>query len=315
MALAMDETRVADRIWNELEAELTPTGEIAPLSILYATDGSVEAKRAEALLQKLPLPAGSSVHVLVVTAGAEWTMPEWFVAGEHAWGEKVATEGARALAREGVTSVGTSRSGAVAYEIIEAAEEYHVDLIVVGSKGLTGLAGFVLGSVARNVAKHARRSVLVARELRHDLKHVLLAIDGSPHAERAVRLMARLPLPADTIVQVAQVVTVHQPYAVVAPEFLVEYHAAMTAAEKQETAAAQARAQAVCDYLRRHGKQAEPLVLHGDPADEILKAVGTSETDLVIAGARGVSLIEGLLVGSVADRLLKMAPCSVLLAR
>lgn len=315
MALAMDETRVADRIWSELEAELAPEGGTPPLKILYATDGSAEAKRAEALLQKLPLAAGSSIHVLVVTAGAEWTMPEWFVAGEHAWGEKVATGAAAALAREGVTSVGASRSGSVAYEIIEAAEEYNVDLVVVGSKGLTGLAGFVLGSVARNVAKHARRSVLVARELRHDLKHVFLAIDGSPHAERAVRLTARLPLPADTVIQVAQVVTRHQPYALVAPEFLVEYQTAMTEAEKQETASAQTRAQTVCDYLRRHGKQAEPLVLRGDPADEILKAAGKGEADLILVGARGVSLIEGLLVGSVADRLLKMAPCSVMLSR
>jgi nucleotide-binding universal stress UspA family protein len=311
----MDETRVADRIWNELEAELAPGGETAPLNILYATDGSAEARRAEALLQKLPLAAGSTIHVLAVTAGAEWTMPEWFVAGEHAWGEKVATEGAGALQREGVTSAGTSRSGSVAYEIIEAAEEYHVDLVVIGSKGLTGLAGFMLGSVARNVAKHARRPVLVVRELRHDLKRVLLTIDDSPHAEQAIRLTARLPLPADTVIQVAQVVTTHQPYALVAPEFLVEYQTAMTEAEKQETAAAEERTREVCEHLRRHGKQAEPLVLHGDPADEILKALGKHEADLVIAGARGVSLIQGLLVGSVADRLLKLAPCSVLLSR
>lgn len=310
-----DETPVVDRLWDVLEAELAPEGELPPLQILFATDGSAEAKKAEQLLQRLPLPPGSTIHVLAVTARAEWTMPEWFTAGEHAWGEKVAAEGARFLEREGVTSTGTARSGSVANEIIEAAEEYQVDLVVLGSKGLTGLAGFMLGSVARNVAKHAQRPVLVARELRNELKRVVLAIDGSIHALQAVRMAIRLPVPADTLVQVVQVVPARQPYALIAPEFLVEYETVMSEAEKQETATAHSRTQAACNRLITSGKKAEPVVLHGDPADEIIKFAQQSETDLIIAGARGISVIQGLLVGSVADRLLKLSSSSVLLVR
>ena len=56
-----------------------------------------------------------------------------------------------------------------------------------------------------------------------------------------------------------------------------------------------------------------PAVLEGDPAGEVLRLAQTRGADLVIAGARGVSMIEGLLVGSVADRLLRKMPCSVLL--
>jgi nucleotide-binding universal stress UspA family protein len=54
-------------------------------------------------------------------------------------------------------------------------------------------------------------------------------------------------------------------------------------------------------------------LLTGDPATEILRVAEERNADLVVAGARGVSLIERLLVGSVADRLLKEAPCSVLI--
>lgn len=285
------------------------------LKILFATDGSAEAEKAAQLLRTLPLPPGSAIHVLTVTAGAEWTMPQWFVTGEHAWGESVSAKTAEALRREGVTTEGTARSGAVSYEIIQAAEEFDTDLVVIGSKGITGLAGFLLGSAARNVAKHAHRSVLVARDLRHDLKRIVLAVDDSPHAEEAVRFLARLPLPADAMVHVVQVVRTLQPHAVVAPEFLVEYETALAEAAGEAAVAAQGVARTACAQLKASGKNAEPTVRRGDPADEILIFARQEEADLIVAGARGTSLIAGLLVGSVADRLLKRAECSVLLVR
>lgn len=47
--------------------------------------------------------------------------------------------------------------------ILEVADEYHADLIVLGSHGLKGLRKFLLGSVAEFVARHARCSVLIVR--------------------------------------------------------------------------------------------------------------------------------------------------------
>jgi nucleotide-binding universal stress UspA family protein len=51
----------------------------------------------------------------------------------------------------------------------------------------------------------------------------------------------------------------------------------------------------------------------GDPTTEILRLAEERNADLVVAGARGISWIEGLILGSVADRLLKEALCSVLI--
>ncbi|MCC2668295.1 MAG: putative Universal stress protein UspA [Armatimonadetes bacterium] len=310
-----ENTPVAERIWDGLEAEAAGGAPARPLKILFATDGSEEAAKAEKLLRALPLAPGTSIQVLTVTAAAEWTMPEWFVTGEHAWGRSVAEKAAEGLRRDGLTTAGTARSGAIAYELIQAADEFDVDLVVLGSKGLSGLAGFFLGSVARNVAKHARRSVVIARELRHELRHVVLAVDGSEHAEKAAQFAARLPLPEGAVVHVAQVVRTYQPYALVAPEFIVEYEEAVRTAQTQENEDAQSLTGLLCERLRKSGKQAEPAILRGDPAEEILKLAQHVEADLIIAGARGISLIEGLLVGSVADRILKQAQCSVLLVR
>jgi nucleotide-binding universal stress UspA family protein len=53
------------------------------------------------------------------------------------------------------------RNGAPAQEIVAAARELHVDLIVVGSHGTSGVADILIGSVAARVVRHAPCPILV----------------------------------------------------------------------------------------------------------------------------------------------------------
>lgn len=53
--------------------------------------------------------------------------------------------------------------GHEAKEILKAARQQKADLVLVGSKGLTGLRRFLMGSVAHTVSQHAPCSVLVVR--------------------------------------------------------------------------------------------------------------------------------------------------------
>jgi nucleotide-binding universal stress UspA family protein len=67
------------------------------------------------------------------------------------------------------TAVGNSQittemlEGSPAEKILDAAEEWQADLIVVGSHGRSGIARFVMGSVSQSVAAHAKCSVTIAR--------------------------------------------------------------------------------------------------------------------------------------------------------
>jgi len=65
------------------------------------------------------------------------------------------------LVRAGYRATGSVREGDAADQLIKAAEATGSDLIVVGTRGRTGLTRLVLGSVARNVVTHAPCSVLV----------------------------------------------------------------------------------------------------------------------------------------------------------
>jgi nucleotide-binding universal stress UspA family protein len=74
--------------------------------------------------------------------------------------ERMAAE----LGRIGIQAEAITRSGDPAAVIVAEAERRGADLVVVGSRGLTGIDRLLLGSVARNVLSHAHCSVLVVRK-------------------------------------------------------------------------------------------------------------------------------------------------------
>jgi nucleotide-binding universal stress UspA family protein len=78
--------------------------------------------------------------------------------------EATAASAAEQLLRDGLHARWSVSAGEPAHEIIEAAASLGCDLIVMGSRGLTGLQRIMLGSVARNVLLHTPTSVLIVRE-------------------------------------------------------------------------------------------------------------------------------------------------------
>jgi nucleotide-binding universal stress UspA family protein len=57
------------------------------------------------------------------------------------------------------------------------------------------------------------------------------------------------------------------------------------------------------------------VLLEGDPAEEIIRFAAEAHMDLIVIGTHGRTGLERLLMGSVAERILRGAPCSVLIAK
>lgn len=146
--------------------------------IMLADDGSVGAATAAALLDDWPIFADASLQVVsVVDVGrplaAFGEAPMIYIAGEHLHYDAIQEERERAQLTVGTRAkqlkprlrmVSASvREGDAAEQILAAAHDFAADLIIVGSRGQTGLARLFAGSVARRVLLEARCSVLVAR--------------------------------------------------------------------------------------------------------------------------------------------------------
>jgi nucleotide-binding universal stress UspA family protein len=53
----------------------------------------------------------------------------------------------------------------------------------------------------------------------------------------------------------------------------------------------------------------------GDPAQEIIAAAGDHQADLIVVGSRGHGRLAGLLLGSVAQKVVSLDPCPVVVVR
>ena len=146
--------------------------------IAFADDGSTSARCAETLLTEWPIFAGQ--HVSVVTV-AEVAVPvaaaftpglydQVFDSYSRSADEArdsvrdESTTTAAKLAIAGLVTDPVMLEGDPAAELVRFATERSVGTIVIGTRGHTGLARLLMGSVARNVLVHAPCSVLITRE-------------------------------------------------------------------------------------------------------------------------------------------------------
>jgi nucleotide-binding universal stress UspA family protein len=65
----------------------------------------------------------------------------------------------------------------------------------------------------------------------------------------------------------------------------------------------------------KEGLRIEEKVVSGEPADEILSYAESNKFDLIFLGYKSFNLIEQILVGSTADKVIRYATCSVLIYR
>jgi nucleotide-binding universal stress UspA family protein len=145
---------------------------VAYTNVVVGTDGSATAERAVAGAAEIAVE--HEARLIIVTAfkrqGDELaSRPEvpddirWALTDEHQ-AEELAARGRKAADLAGVKQTVTRAiPGSPADVILEAVDDFGADLIVVGSKGLTGAAGIVLGSVASSVAHHAPCDVMIIR--------------------------------------------------------------------------------------------------------------------------------------------------------
>ena len=125
------------------------------VKILLADDGSEHAVAARSLLEDLPFPAGSEVTVLRAFASTQ--------AADLAPLEMALNQSCTRLKEKGLQAKAELLLGSPAEKIVEYAETYKPDLIVMGAKGLRATLGILLGGVAQQVVEYACCPVMVVR--------------------------------------------------------------------------------------------------------------------------------------------------------
>jgi nucleotide-binding universal stress UspA family protein len=209
-------------------------------------------------------------------------------------------------------------------EILTSIEKYQIDLVAMGTKGLSGMKRFLLGSVSEWVLYDASCSVLVVRGrpqwatvYNSHSPHVLLAVDGSSDSLKAVALIKTLHLPETSRLTLLHVVENHP--VLIALAWASDHTDSPTLTEDCSRTGQQAGTQ-LLEEIRRDlmGEKFEinTKLTEGYAADEILKAAQDVRADLIVVGSKGVTgLRRMMMLGGVSHKVVRHAPCSVLVAR
>ncbi len=145
--------------------------------VILADDGSTHARAAESMMTECPLFAGLPITVVsVVEDGfpdAVAVAPLLYTDAIEAYALGALTEkktveadcqaAVQRLRDAGLDAEAVVREGDPAHEIVAVARARQAGVIVIGTRGQTGLRRLILGSVARNVLLHAPCSVLIVR--------------------------------------------------------------------------------------------------------------------------------------------------------
>lgn len=191
-------------------------------------------------------------------------------------------------------------------EVAEADPEIH--LIVMGTHGRTGLKRVLLGSVTEKLVRHAPCSVLAVRGESAPFANVLCAVDFSSSSEAAVAEAAALVRPGGAGITLLHVV--EAPVAMSGVHFESQF---LRDLDREATAALDELA----TKLRREVDVPVRTQLRvGYAGAQILAALDDGPAyDLVVMGSHGRTGLRRALLGSVAEKAVRHAPCPVLIAR
>ncbi|PNY36538.1 universal stress protein [Rhodopirellula baltica] len=200
--------------------------------------------------------------------------------------------------------------------VLSEAEQLGSDLIVMGAQGHSFLGRLLIGSVSDSIATHAKCSVLVVRSpestpATHDAVHrVLVGFDGSAPAKSAVDEMVRLNWAPDTNFELLSVAPIY--------DYLLGTGLTTAAIENEEFLFKEMKQR--CDSMVESVSNQLPNVSSCVVNDQrvgpaITEQAEKSNTDLIVVGDAGHSLLDDLLLGSTTKYVLRHAACSVWISR
>ncbi len=210
-------------------------------------------------------------------------------------------------------------SGSPADAIVQYAEEHGIDLIIMSSHGRTGSSRWVYGSVAEKVMHHAPCATAIIRAHLNvgmfQNKKILVPLDGSELAERALKPALALAKAVQTDVVLLRVVPGREPL----PEEMTpagdQVAAALDAAGAQERTEAEAYLQRAHTTHDNGRLFFDVQATTGDVADAIISYADEHDVDLIVISSHGRSGIGRWLHGSVAEKVLRGANCATLIVR
>lgn len=216
-------------------------------------------------------------------------------------------------AKEGVDCETIARRGQEAYElIVDEAEAKKVDMIVMGRKNKSSFQRLMMGSVTAKVIGHAPCNILVVPDKANvEYKKILVATDGSKYSENAAAQAVTIAKQCGGSLVVISVVASESE----SPLDIVRLELRKDIIADKELKAAECSIKNVQELSEKQGVNAEGLIMSGSPYEAIVSVAKERKVDLIVVGSHGKTGLDRLIMGSVAERVIMLSPCAVLVVK
>ena len=292
--------------------------------ILFATDFSRWARRAEDYACSLACSWKASLTVLSVAEFPPGLNPDYVVNQQyladllkHASAQLADLKGR--AERRGIEVTTRVATGIPSEEVISAAQAEDSDLLVVGTRGKTGLAHILLGSTAERVIRGASCPVLAVRTEPTDtqderalsrpvtLERILVPVDFSDCSLDALEYAVVLAQQAKASLMLLHVL---EPVS-----YGLDFTLSHIRTREQVRESWTKRLEELVSSHQHSHVPMEFRLRGGLPTDSILDSAQTLPCDLIVMGTHGRRGISHTISGSVAEAVLRKAHCPVIAVR
>ncbi|WP_433632211.1 universal stress protein [Halomicrococcus sp. NG-SE-24] len=279
--------------------------------ILLPFDGSDGAAEALHHAAEIAHWADATIHVLFVadtTLHSVTVVETQVIDALVQEGEDIVEEAEKTLDTLGVDYDSDVVQGHPAPTIVEYAERYDYDVIVMPTHGREGVSRYLIGSVTEKVVRLSSVPVLTARmqpdeQLVFPYENILIPTDGSAGAAHAAEHGLSLAAALDATIHVLSVVD-----------------ETSLGLDVRSTISGQEREQAATDAVDDLVSEAETHgvsntirhVEHGSPIEVILDTIDSNDIHAVVMGTTGRRGSDRILLGSVAEKTVRSAPVPVI---
>jgi nucleotide-binding universal stress UspA family protein len=286
-------------------------------SIVVPTDFSALADAAAARAASLARLDGAAVHVVHALASPLFVNPyEYSVPASLSEDLRKAAQEKLGPTRTAIEARGVSTVTCEVFDsqdavavIGDAVRAHRADLVVMGTHGRRGLQHAFLGSVAERALRALDVPILAVKEdvdaAAKPIAKIVVAVDFSPHSDRAVEIAADLAARLSAFVDV-----IH------AFDFPPDYNPYLSDSGVELERRIEADVSEKLEHIRKRLEQRQIRVnthfRRGHPSAVIADVARQVGCQLIVIGTRGRGGVAHALLGSVAERTLRAAPCSVL---
>lgn len=276
--------------------------------MLVAFDGSESSRHALKQAIKLAGTEGAWIKVVTVLPEYEGDLEIWVSNVRDSMRKSAETmlDQAKAIANSEGDLINTFIAEGKPFEkIVELADECGCELIVMGRRGKTHLERALVGSVTARVIGNTLRDVMVVPQNGTiGWRKIILATDGSSFSDLAAERAFDFARSYGGEITILSVVDVTDEFATQAPQMVT-----------QMITKAQALVGGIGEKALAQKIKATCLVKEGEAHEVITNIAVAQGADVIVMGSHGKTGLRRLLMGSVTEKVIGLAPCPVLVAR